>query len=198
MNKILLFILGLTFLITSRNNKASIRTDNIQYFDKNISECTWKENYNAIMLYGFLNEGINKNNILLEETKSKIQTVLIHYHNMDDFNTKEFYIRESANVNKMVFKDQYELYNLCIHKLSFEDVLSSEELEENWRYPIDQIKSLKNVYDLYKEDTVEDGIFTEVPYLHMYLYMYLASSSERENIFKEIDLLKMSIQKNIR
>lgn len=81
-----------------------------------------------------------------------------------------------------------------MESLSFGDVVPEEVLESDWRYPINQIKSLSKVYDLYKNETYGDGIMTELPYFHMYLYMYFATPSERKEIENELIVLKRKLK----
>lgn len=154
--------------------------------------------YQKILLYKYLNTGINKDNISSMATVSKIENILDNYISQTDFYKPSFFTREANIVNNTITEDQLKIWYTCNEKLNFVTVVDENILYDDWRYAFKQITQLKNIVSLYKDKDEEYGhVYKSNALLQqMALYMYFLPWKQRKVIYEEIDQLKMKLKQN--
>lgn len=154
--------------------------------------------YQTILLYKYLKNGINKNNIKDISTVENIETVIGNYILQKDFYKPSFFERESKIIDNSISEEQLKIWLTCNEKVNFIDVVNENILFDDWNYPYKKITSMKDIADLYKYKNEEYGHTYKVDALpqQMALYMYFLPWKEREKVYKEIDALKKQLQKN--
>lgn len=152
-----------------------------------------------IILYRVLKEGVNAQNIVSQQTKTLIESIIGEYTTMEDYGTDQFYKRESSKINNYkITHENIKIWNLCFEKLNFEDVADKNELESDWRYPYNKLNFSKKILSLYDDTDYGDSWqhIASTPKYHIALYMYFLSLKERKLAYEEIDALKKEMQKN--
>lgn len=150
--------------------------------------------FGLILLNGFIRSGVNRENVSSGDTRYKIESIISDYWGADDFDTGTFYENEFKKIENSYSQIEIDLWEHCNAILNFEDVIPLESLESDWRYPINQIISLKKIMDTYKDVEYGDSIYGLTLHFHMSLYLYFTSETERAEIFTEIAKLKEDLK----
>lgn len=154
--------------------------------------------YQKILLYKYLNKGINKENVSSTSTVSQIENILDDDISKTDFYKPSFFTREAKVINNTITKDQLNVWYTCNEKLNFITVVDENVLYDDWSYPYKKITQLNKIVSLYKDKNEEYGHIYKNKALsqQMALYMYFLPWKQRKAIYEEIDQLKRELKQN--
>ena len=170
---------------------------------KNIKKWTFKlhnisisayEKYLSILLYAYIKNGINEQNIITTKSKLAIEKIIKQYSYQSDFYKDSFFKRESKIIDNTISFENNDIWKVCNEKLDFSQIVSENELESDWSYPYKNIKSLNRIYDLYKNSSYGDSFEAQTLPQQMALYMYFLPWKERKITYDEIDKLKEELK----